>query len=632
METQITVANEREREPISAATCDIRHIMIDLPVEQMALMQQEYMARRKQFRDWLKGVLVEGVHFGYPPFCEPKLNDRGEVGVWSKKGMTYFSKEQWQAKPSLYKAGAQFICDLLNIVPTFSADTNTWVQLGSVPGMTVQRCQLYPRGVARVPENMTGEGLGVRSIGDKSGDANNSVKMAEKCLGGRTPVLVKTPMGILRTDLHRLYLHAATHAGGMQIAGPNRTWRTIRGIMKNAPRPVLEVTVQNGSRIVCTPEHRWPLANGEIKTAAEMEVGDVIQSSSLPHGDGAAMDWIGWLVGMFLAEGSISGGTVLFHIHKKESRLAELLCEYASRLGVSAKDKMRNGCNGRVVGMFGGAVAGLMRHFINGDKSKNKRLSCNAWRQGPAFLNNLLQGYLDGDGSRCVRSGRSPFWEIGFTRKNRELRDDLKCLAAMLGVRCKIYESTAVAAGKRYNTFKGWMKDTEPKYNGKKLGEVLSIKDGGIHPTYDIEVDGDHLFCLADGIVTHNCSLVDAVLNSYGLSDLFTQDIEDRAASEVVNPDPRPNPKVQPRAKRDQVGDVAAPDADSVDKYRALGRRWKSAREKLGLSVSNEEFSRMVCNADEIIEPSAVLKVSYWTEATFAAVEKAVCHLEGQVK
>lgn len=186
VDTELANINENglstieDRRP-SAATCDIRHEMMNLPSEQMALMQTEYMNRRRQFRDWLRSVLIEGIHFGHPPGCEPKINDRGEVGIWMKGGIKYFPKEQWQAKPSLYKAGAQFICDLLNLVPACEPDMGAWQQLGNTPGVFAIKCQLFPRGKARVPENVTGEGFGVRKVGDKGGNENNAIKMAEKC-------------------------------------------------------------------------------------------------------------------------------------------------------------------------------------------------------------------------------------------------------------------------------------------------------------------------------------------------------------------------------------------------------------------------------------------------------------------
>lgn len=179
--SQTGLSRVEDAQESSGAVCDMRFAMMNLPVASMAVAQQEYMDRRKQFRDWLKSVLVEGIHFGYPPFCEPKLNNEGEVGVWGKGGMKYFSKKQWQTKPSLYKPGAQLICDLLSIIPCFAPDTDAWIQRGSIPGTFIIKCQLYPRGAKHSAETLVGEGYGVRTVGDKGGDANNAMKMAEKC-------------------------------------------------------------------------------------------------------------------------------------------------------------------------------------------------------------------------------------------------------------------------------------------------------------------------------------------------------------------------------------------------------------------------------------------------------------------
>ena len=165
---------------------DTRSMMMSLPVEEMIVIQGEYVARRKQFRDWIKSQLVEVVHFGFAPGCEPKLNDRGEVGIWNKTanngagGMKWYPPEQWTAKPSLYKPGAEFICDLMNLLALYSHDEDGWQQLGGVPGVFVMRCRLFPKGVEHLPQNMIGEGLGVRKVGQKGGDENNAIKMAQK--------------------------------------------------------------------------------------------------------------------------------------------------------------------------------------------------------------------------------------------------------------------------------------------------------------------------------------------------------------------------------------------------------------------------------------------------------------------
>ena len=102
-------------------------------------------------------------------------------------------------------------------------------------------------------------------------------------------------------------------------------------------------------------------------------------------------------------------------------------------------------------------------------------------------------------------------------------------MCAILGYRCRLDHGSAMETKtrKRFATYTGWIKMTEPKWNESDLGEIIGIENAE-EMTYEIEVDGDHLFCLANGLVTHNSAQCDAVLRTGSLSDYFTQDLEDR--------------------------------------------------------------------------------------------------------
>lgn len=156
---------------------DLRHAMMTLPIEDQNKFLAEYKERRDNFREWLLSQLVEGTHFGYPPGCEPKPDPEhpGCYLVWMKGGYKSFPKEQWQPKPELYKAGAQFLCDILRIDPKWQADIDGWKQLGSPSGTFVYKCDLYSTAGVWL-----GEGRGARKVGTKGGDENNGVKMAMK--------------------------------------------------------------------------------------------------------------------------------------------------------------------------------------------------------------------------------------------------------------------------------------------------------------------------------------------------------------------------------------------------------------------------------------------------------------------
>jgi len=174
-ETAIAIPVEK---PPSSPIRDLRAGAMSVPVEVQQVALAEYAERRKSFRDWLRSQLVAGIHFGVPPGCEPKTDARGWIGVWNKRSnaYVYYPPEQWQAKPSLYQAGAHFITDLMGLRPTFDADMDGWAQLGSKPGLFVYKCELY----SQTTGELVGEGRGIRMVGQKGGDENNAIKMAKK--------------------------------------------------------------------------------------------------------------------------------------------------------------------------------------------------------------------------------------------------------------------------------------------------------------------------------------------------------------------------------------------------------------------------------------------------------------------
>lgn len=172
---------------IVAPPADMRSNMLALPAEQMLAEANRYYDQRHAFRDWLKSKLVEGIHFGYPPALEPKFDDDGNMVVkqWDKRAnngsggykTTLVSPKAWTAKPSLYKAGADFVCDLLYVRDSYEADMHGWEQLGKPAGVFVYCCKL----ISRTTNEVIGEGRGVRKVGTKGGDENNAIKMAKKC-------------------------------------------------------------------------------------------------------------------------------------------------------------------------------------------------------------------------------------------------------------------------------------------------------------------------------------------------------------------------------------------------------------------------------------------------------------------
>lgn len=183
-ESQLLIPEAAEPAPDEprGALADLRAHAIAVPVERMQAALAEYAERRQAFRDWLLEQLVEGLHYGYVPGTEPRFDSNGNtVGKrWNVREKRYdetvVSPKSWRAKRCLYKAGAEFVVDLMNVRAEYAADVPAWQQLGGEPGNFVIKCKL----VSRANGAAIGEGIGARKVGTKGGDENNAVKMAQK--------------------------------------------------------------------------------------------------------------------------------------------------------------------------------------------------------------------------------------------------------------------------------------------------------------------------------------------------------------------------------------------------------------------------------------------------------------------
>lgn len=179
--TDLAVVDARSMVPTEQPTLSVSL----LPVAQMEIVLDEYDARRASFRGWLLRHLQQGVHYGVPPGCEVKLDADGNILAWAKGGGTKMvPKEQWRARPSLYKAGAQLLCDLLKMRAEFTSDKAMWEMMGSKPGMGVTRCRLLYSGgpffTDKAIGDFIGEGIGAFEVGEKGMNANSALKMSAK--------------------------------------------------------------------------------------------------------------------------------------------------------------------------------------------------------------------------------------------------------------------------------------------------------------------------------------------------------------------------------------------------------------------------------------------------------------------
>lgn len=359
---------------------------------------------------------------------------------------------------------------------------------------------------------------------------NSVIKM---CLAASTPLLVKSPAGEYLTEATRLcsWLSKPT-APEVMVPGPDGEWVPVSGMFRNGVQPVLRITLRDGTEHRVTAAHRFLTSRGLV-AAGDLVIGDRLTRRTIPLAGMKEPDPdFGWLAGLVIADGHVTKWGVRITLGIDEEGIAQRAVWIGRRLGCPARSERRRDMQALLVTITGPAISGLLNQFIAGKHSDDKHLRATAWRPGSEFLDGVLRGWLDGDGSWTERPGRKGFWRVGFTGRNNCWLRDLRVLGAILGYRVSVRTGTSKAGGKTFGTFVGEVKLPAGTHgNNADPAQVMLVEPDGETMTYDLEVGtSDHLYLLHDGTVTHNSqkrAMVGAALQATSASSLFTQDMED---------------------------------------------------------------------------------------------------------
>jgi hypothetical protein len=345
-----------------------------------------------------------------------------------------------------------------------------------------------------------------------------------RCLDIDTVVYVRTPTG--DRPMRLLHLDQQFALGKFKLWNGTR-WTEVVGTQTSTAEDAIELEFRTGERVACTRDHRWPIeapgVGRKMLRADELTVGDVVPQTRLPDGalsepTGLPNDDIGWLVGVFLGDGSfdsrdriqIAGHRVLDA--SRADRLARIAADYDGTCSVYEHGNEDGGNRGNVV-VRSKVLAAAIRRYIGGDNARNKHLTDAAWRRSDVFLRSLLMGYLESDGHYDEPNDR---WRLGFT-DNRWLARDLRTIAARLGASCIVRRWGPVAPDERGGS---WAGATTFRHRGeirfghrgidgrsqpKPRGEIVAIHQSKRRTFIDVAVaDAPHLFALASGLLTHN--------------------------------------------------------------------------------------------------------------------------------
>ena len=297
-------------------------------------------------------------------------------------------------------------------------------------------------------------------------------------------------------------------------------WRPVRHVWKTV-QPAMELLASKVERVVCSPQHRFPVSSDRRRSRTRLENAQDIRHTGyadylLYHpihthltnplvtymcGIELSED-IGYLVGAYAAEGGANGARgngIRFTIGVDEPDFEAKIC--AGIIAMGRNPNVSQVENARYITCSSPKITRLLEIFVDGT-CKTKSLAIDIILNTPnEFRRGLLNGYVDGDGHR--RCG----WTTASA--SRRLRDDFATVASSVG----IITSKGYYKGERNGTeTHSWTLRTPyitrrktkndapgtfqvPPRSRRMLGENREM--------IDIEVDGG-VFIIGDGLITHN--------------------------------------------------------------------------------------------------------------------------------
>lgn len=332
-----------------------------------------------------------------------------------------------------------------------------------------------------------------------------------------TKVPVRTAKGLTLRPIHEVYNTEVSKGTKYEVL-INGRWIKA-GLVVNDTVGCVKVKTSNGAETIMDLRHEQPAKAGkgappELLTARDLQPGMYLPYNAVSLPENKENYDAGFAVGAYLGDGSVDnkGGNLTFSLSdsEKKQHAAERLLALFTRMGfVCTETSERNVPSIHVYGDKPSQAAIVwLRQFVTGDDAKTKRLTPRAFRLGRSFLQGILDGWYATDGGNRGR----------IYTANEGLVEDFQALCALLGLAYRVDPENP-------DQREGRLGDA-PVYTAKfhtrpSYGDVFFQEDGywwfkveAVEPVdysgkvYCFAVESeDHLFQLANGLVTHNCHL-----------------------------------------------------------------------------------------------------------------------------
>lgn len=389
---------------------------------------------------------------------------------------------------------------------------------------------------------------------------SSGTKVASCCLASTTKVLIRVDGYVKYVTVKQLFdiWNKSHDEKVIEIMGNSGFTKIVKGYqLPNEGSVLNKITLKNGLVITTTLDHPSVKLNEdgtltEIKSEY-LKVGDMLPlSKNISYNSvlGGDRDF-GRFVGLFGAEGQYDlrrDTDIAFSFHTEETELQNFVINFAkdrmaATSNVHISDVWPNSTRVSVNSRIAHAV---MRDFFIGNLCTDKRLRSKIFNMSYDFRLGFLEGFIEGDGYTCDNM-LTDYGSIHIA--NKELGRDIVALANSVNIKCsfrngsngndctinilhndklKLKPLSNWKNGEGASNKSTVLTDFNNFY-GVKIDKIEKIKTKrGVH-VYDFTVENDnHLFQIANGIITHNCRLINdtemmnmaGTVNSFGGSSI----------------------------------------------------------------------------------------------------------------
>ena len=323
-------------------------------------------------------------------------------------------------------------------------------------------------------------------------------------LSGDTEVLIKSSKGISIRKIKDIYKTYNTHGSEYSVWTQDGWKNAIPTIQPVTD--IYKVKLSNGDEIEFGENHLQPVRDKGVLQAKDLQIGDWLPYNLKPIATPEIGSYeLGYAIGAYAGDGSHAENAIIYSLdaHEKDDETEEMLVNFWNSIGFpTTVTRVRNLRSLRV---NGGAYL-FIKDYIDGtalDKTFSRRI----YSLSRDSREGILAGFRATDGARaCKRLYTS----------SPSLRMDLIFLLNSLGR--KHMANYVDTRDGRLGPNPNYRIDYPERLNYSNLYKtddkftyysIVSItREENRHPLYCFEVDNDdHIFMLANGLMTHNCRL-----------------------------------------------------------------------------------------------------------------------------